>query len=230
MRCRILIALLLAAGIPLPGQGAPATAAPSTALPTLPNDPRAFLAAAAPRYDFNDPTLKPWHLKVSYQLYGEDGKPTEQGTFKYWWASPTDYRSTWTRPSATHTDWHTADGKHLYHLSGETLNFFEFKLQAALLSPLPGPADLDPAKVRLDRREQKLGGPEKYPCVMVIPLMPQHWQIQEVPHGLFPTYCFAPDQPALVASYSFGTLAMGFAHIARTQGRYLPMETAFYED
>jgi hypothetical protein len=45
----------------------------------LPKDPRAMLAAAAPFYDFNDPALKPWHLKGTYQLYDENGKPRGAG-------------------------------------------------------------------------------------------------------------------------------------------------------
>jgi hypothetical protein len=55
--------------------------------PGLPQDPREIFAAAAPFYDFNSPDLKPWHLKATYQLYDEKGKPGEQGTYEYWWAS-----------------------------------------------------------------------------------------------------------------------------------------------
>jgi TonB family protein len=223
MRIRLLIVLLLGASFSLQGQ------TPSSAKPELPKDPRALFADAAPFYNFSDPSLKPWHLKASYQLYDENGKPAQQGTYEYWWASPSVYRSTWTRSDASHTDWQTADGKHLYQASGERLSFFEYKLQTALLSPLPDAADLDPAKFRLQRDAEKLGGPDKYPCIMVIPLMPQHGQLQSVPFGLFPTYCFAPSQPVLMDSFSFGTVATQFNRIAKVQGRYLPLEISFYE-
>jgi hypothetical protein len=63
----------------------------------LPKDPREIFAAAAKSYDFSDASLKPWHLKASYQLYKQNGKPTAQGTYEYWWASPKTYRSTWMR-------------------------------------------------------------------------------------------------------------------------------------
>jgi len=191
-------------------------------------DPRAILAAAAPYYDFADPALKPWHLRATYQLYDEDNKPKEQGTFEYWWASPKVYRSTWARPSATHTDWQTVDGKHAYIVTGDGLDFFEYKVQSALLSPLPVSGDLDTTKIRLDRQEMKFGA-AKLPCVMVIPLMPQHGQLQEVPLGLFPTYCFDPNLPALRISYSFGTMAEGFNSIVEMQARFLPKEIAFFE-
>src|ERR1039458_3366375 len=107
-----------------------------SAAPGLPKDPRAIFAAAAPFYDFTSPELKPWHLKATYQLYDEKGKPSEQGTFEYWWASPTVYRSTWTRPSATRTVWYTADGNYAQKESGERLSIYEARLSSDYLSPL----------------------------------------------------------------------------------------------
>jgi len=222
MRRTTFLALFLAAALHSFAQTAPTT--PSE----LPKDPRELLALAAPYYNFNDPSLKPWHLKATYQLYDDKGQPTEQGTYEYWWASPKVYRSTWTRPGATHTDWYTADGKHAYESTGGGLSFFEYKLQSSLLSPLPQSGDLDPAKVRLDREEVKLGN-VKYPCIMVVPLMPQHGQVQIVPLGLFPTECFDPKLPVVLASYSFGTVATSFNKIAKFQGHFLPRELEFYE-
>lgn len=222
MRIQILIALCLA--------GTLAGFAQDMPVPQLSQikDPRAILAAAAPFYDFSDPALKPWYLKATYQIYDDKGNPSEQGTFEYWWASPKVYRSTWTRPSRKHTDWHAADGKYAYETTGEGLSFFEEKLQSALVSPLPESGDLDPAKIRLERQVVKLGT-VKVPCIMVIPLMPQRGQVQEVPLGLFPTYCFDPDLPALRVSYSFGTIAMSLDRIVKVQGRFLPREIRFYE-
>jgi TonB family protein len=194
----------------------------------LPKDPRAVFAAAAPFYDFSDPTLKPWHLKATYQLYDDKGNPSEEGIFEYWWASPNAYRITLSRSGALHTDWYAAEGKHAYLSTGEGLSFFEHKLQSAFLSPLPSAEDLDATKVRLDREELKLGN-AKLPCIMVVPLMPQHGQIQQVPLGLFPTYCFDPNLPALRINYSFGTIATEFNQLVKVQGRMLAKEIAFYE-
>lgn len=222
MRAHILIAVCLAATLACFAQDTP------TPQPSQIKDPRAILAAAAPFYDFSDPALKPWHLKATYQLYDDKGNPTEQGTFEYWWASPKVYRVSWSRPSAKHTDWHAADGKAAYEATGEGIGFFEQKLRSVLFSPLPRSSDLDPAKIRLDRQDVKLGD-VKVPCIMVIPLMPQHGLVQAVPLGLFPTYCFDPRLPALRVSYSFGTIAMSFDRIVKLQGRYLPREIKFFE-
>jgi TonB family protein len=197
--------------------------------PDLPKDPRAVLDLAAPVYDFNDPTLKPWHLKATYQLYDQNGKPSEQGTFEYWWASPKIFRTTWTRPGASHSDWYTADGKYSYKATGGALEYFEYKLQSALLSPLPDPKDLDPAKIRLDRELEPILAGAKSPCIMVVLLMPQHGQLQPVPLGLFPTYCFDSKLPVLRASFSWGAIAMQFNHIAKVQGKYLAEEILLFE-
>ncbi len=222
MRAHILIAVCFTGALASLAQDAPAPQ------PGQIKDPRAILAAAAPFYDFSGPALKPWHLRATYQLFDDKGNPSEQGTFEYWWASPKVYRVSWSRPSAKRTDWHTAGGNSAYETAGDGLSFFEYKLQSALFSPLPESAELDSAKIRLELHDVKLGT-AKVPCTMVIPLMPQHGQIQEVPLGLFPTYCFDPNLPALRASYSFGTIGMSLDHIVKVQGRFLPRETKFYE-
>ena len=189
----------------------------------MPQDPRELFAAAAPLYDFASPDLKPWHLKATYQLYDEKGKPSEQGTYEYWWASPQVHRSNWTRPSATHSDWYTADGKHAHQETGEHIEFFEYELQNVLLSPLPDSSDLNPDKFRLSRETVSSGG-VKLPCVMVSPLMLQSGHKQSIPPGLFPTYCFDPQSPALRARYSFGSFSAEFSNIVNLQNRNLACE------
>jgi TonB family protein len=106
---------------------------------------------------------------------------------------------------------------------------FEYKLQSALLSPLPETGKLDPANTYLDLREVKLDGANKSSCIMVVPKMPQHGHLLEVPLGLFPTYCFDPNLPVLRIVNSLGTVATVFNKIAKVQGCYLPMEFGFLE-
>jgi len=222
MRMLSIAALFLISALPSIGQNV------EESKPTLPKDLRAVFAAAAPFYDFSDPALKPWHLKASYQLYDEKGKPSEQGTFEYWWASPKVFRSSWTRPGASHTDWHTADGQQFSEAAGERIKYFEYRLQAGLLSPMPDSSDMDPAKFQLDL-ELTPHGKEETPCIMVAPIMPQRGQIQTAPMGLFPTYCFDPGLSALRAIGSFGTITTAFDSIVKFQNKYLPKEIAFYD-
>lgn len=222
MRSEVVLALCFVVGF----QGIAQTAGAPTQ--GLPKDPRAIFAAAAPFYDFSDPSLKPFHLKASYQLYDDKGKPTEQGTFEHWWASPNVYRNTWTRAGSTRTVWHTADGKHASKVTGEPLQYFEYRLPSSLLSPLPDSVDLNPEHFRLYKEDKRLGA-AKFPCIMVIPLMPLHAEVQVVPLGLFPTYCFDPQQPLLRAEFSFGTVAVAYNKIAKVQGKFLALDIVFYE-
>jgi TonB family protein len=161
-------------------------------------------------------------MKVSYQLYDENGKPSDQGTYEYWWASPDTYRSSWTRPGLSQTDWHV-NGQHSHAGEGQPLSFFERRLQSDFLSPLPKPQSLDPEKVRFDKEEQKFGS-LKLPCVMVIPRMPLHAHTEQVPLGQFPTYCFSPDSPILRAYYAYGATSVIYNRVVMVQGVYLPKE------
>jgi TonB family protein len=201
---------------------------PTPGPPQLPDNPSEVFALAKPLYDFSAPNLKPWHFKASYQLYDEKGDAAEEGTFEYWWVSPQVYRSSWVRPDATHTDWHTADGRHAYLATGQGFDFFENKLQSALLSPLPDDKELDPAHIHLDRQSISPGG-IKLTCIMLLPKTLFHGQAQVVPFGLFPTYCFDSRLPTLRVSYSLGSLTMEFNSIVQIQNHYLAKKLQFSE-
>jgi TonB family protein len=214
MRLPYFCALYLA--VVLPGFAQTAT----NAEPGLPKDPREIFAAAAPFYDFTSPDLKPWHLKATYQLYDEKGKPSEQGIYEYWWASPQVYRSSWTRPSATHTEWHMENGTHAYESTGEPINLFEYSLQTALLSPLPRHADLDPAKFRLED-EGAIANRSEGHCITIVPRTNQDDFRSRPTNGPFPTYCFEPQRPVLQSVFSFEQVLTQYSDVVTTQSKYL---------
>lgn len=211
MRAQILVAVFLLGAFAASAQDTPVPQ------PGQLKDPRAILAEAAPFYDFNDPALKPFHLKATYQLYDENGKPSEQGTFEYWWASPKVHRASWSRPSATRTDWHTADDKEAYVETGEHLGYFENGLRSNLLSPLPSTEAINPSKIHLIRNDVKLGG-TRFPCVSEAPLKGD----EPSDFRLLPTKCFDPTLPALRFEFnSQGVVATNFDNLARFQGKFL---------
>jgi TonB family protein len=195
----------------------------------MPSDPQAVLATAAPHYDFSSPALKPWHLRLSYQTYDDNGKPAKQGAYEYWWVSPKVYRSTWTRGGQSYSEWHTADGKSFYAGSDMELDFFEYQLPSDLFSPLPAPQDYDASKTYFVKEKEKFGK-SKEPCFMIVPKMPQHERILTVPMGLFPSYCFDEKIPALLAKWSFASLTIGFGSLVEFQGLYLPRQILMYEN
>ena len=58
----------------------------------------------------DDSQLKPWHLKMSFQLYDAKGNPTEKGTIEKWWAELSREKTVYTSPSYTSTEIRTKDG------------------------------------------------------------------------------------------------------------------------
>jgi TonB family protein len=208
------------------GQGGSAVDFPSVPIST--QDPRGFFDAALSSENIRDPRSKPWHLKADYQLYDQRGKPTEQGTFEYWWVSSNVFRSTWTRPDATHSDWDTEDGRFFFESSGEAINRFEYKLEDALLPPLPIPGDLDPKRSWLVREDVSMAA-GKAACIMIVPRMPFEGRVLKVPRGMFPTYCFDLNLPVLRASYSEGAIGMEFNQIVKIHEHYAPREIVLLE-
>jgi hypothetical protein len=209
---RVMIALVLAAAV----SGLAQTADSPTA--GLPQDSGGVFAAVAPNYDYSG--LKPWHLKATYQLYDDAGKPTEQGTYEYWRASKQVYRSSWTRGSVTYTEWHTADGKVARQGGSEALNYFEYKLETALISPLTAAGRLDPAKFRLD--ENAVTEPHSVvSCYSAAPIEAKDVPPPAKTFWLFPTYCFNTKLHLLLGIDDFGTQTMKFYDFKQIEGKYL---------
>ena len=193
----------------------------------LPGQPEKVFEVAAPLYDYSSPDLKPWHLKLSYQVYNEKGEPREPGTYEYWWASPDTYRSTWKRGTAEHTDWHM-QGKHSWFQSGPSPEFYEWKIQSDIFEALPKPEDLNSKKVWFQRETKKIGN-AKLPCIMVAPQMQLHGQVQTLPLGEFPTYCFEPTKPLLRVYFSYAGMSVIYGELEKVQGRILPKEFSVYD-
>jgi TonB family protein len=214
MRTTFSLALCFALVVPCVAQQT------STPPPGLPSDPHAILEAARPLYDFSASDLKPWHLKMNYQLYDEKENPTEQGTFEYWWASPQVHRTSWSHGSTSYTFWHLAGPGTAYLGSSETLTYAESKLEEALFSPLPTESTVDSDKTQLEKRTFGKA-PNTFQCVMVGPRMKE---TSEAPISLFPTYCFASSQPALLAYFSYAQPTVEFDRITKVQNRYLPKQ------
>jgi TonB family protein len=184
--------------------------------------PRAVFASIAPYYDYMDPSLKPWHVKIDYQLYDQKGNPSENGVFEYWWASPKVYRMTWTRGQSIHTDWHSADGRHLTKTTGEPLGLYDFWLQTAFLSPLPSPADLDSAKSIIV--DHDLGSNGHVRCMMVVPFEVTESVARTLPFGTFPEYCVNKALPLLLGYSEFGNIQIRCVDFTQMQGKSMPRE------
>ena len=213
MRTLIAFTLLLA----LLSPGFSQTAANAGA--GLPKGPSEILAAAAPFYDFSSPELKPWHLKASYQLYDDQGKPTDQGVWEFWWMSPKVHRSTWTRSGAEHTEWSTALGALYRKDSGSPLRYFEREMQR-ILFPFPTRDALKSGGMKLDLKMPPAAKPE-LTCVSTTVQSLVDGKLQESPNATY--YCLDPATLELRAVYD-NQFKKEFSQLENMQGRYLPRQ------
>jgi TonB family protein len=146
----------------------------------------------------DDAEMKPWHLKMSFQLFDEKGKPTETGAIEEWWSAPSMHKTIYTSPSYTSTEVQTKDG--LYRSKGAATvpNLLQLALQQ-VVHPMPTEGDIADSKP--DMRTEKV---DKTPmdCIM---LSQPIKNIAYPPLGLFPTYCFDRDKDSLRISYDFGS-------------------------
>jgi TonB family protein len=178
-------------------------------------DPAALverLHRATAANSIDDPQLKPWHLKLSFELYDAKGNPTEKGTIEKWWAEPSKEKTVYTSPSYTSTEIRTKDG--LYRSKGTS--YVPGSLELILrqvIHPMPSERDISDSKP--DLRKEAIG---KIPmdCVM---LAQQIKNVAYAPLGLFPTYCFDHDKDSLRVSYDFSSQLIARNKIGTFQQR-----------
>jgi TonB family protein len=157
---------------------------------------RLHQAEASSSLDTGD--LKPWHLKLNVQLFGDKSQPTEQGTIEEWWTSPSSYQIAYTFPSYTAVELRSLTGLSRTKDAGTPPSLFNLLLDQ-VVHPMPGAKDINGSIP--DLRKETFG---KVPleCIML------DQKIQNVtfpPFGLFPTYCFDPGKPSLRLRYNLGS-------------------------
>jgi TonB family protein len=164
----------------------------------------------------NDPQLKPWHLKLSFQLFDEKGKAGEKGEIEEWWASPSSYKTVYTSPSYTSTEVQTTDG--LYRSKGaSSVPALLHLIRRQVINPMPSEEEIADSKPDLHRNF----GAAKVDCIMLVQSVKN---LASPPLGLFPTYCFDHDQDSLRIIYDFGSQLTTRSRIGIFQGRKVVIE------
>ncbi len=80
--------------------------------------------------------VKPWHIKATFQLFGDDGVVTEEGTYEEFWASPFQFKRTFTGKSFSQTAYGSQKGVLLASTTGETPDLL-LAARNNLVSPMP---------------------------------------------------------------------------------------------
>jgi TonB family protein len=175
---------------------------------------------AAESSSIDDPALKPWHLKLTFQLFDKKGALAEEGTIEEWWYGGNDKR-VYTSPSYTATE--IRREKDLYRTAGQpSAPYILDLLRAEVVHPLANDAEVKDSVP--DQRVESFGK-VKLDCIML-----DH-KIKNVaypPLGLFPTYCLDQDQDRLRVSFRYGAENVTRNTIGRFQGRGIPIDTVVY--
>ena len=161
--------------------------------------------------------VQPWHLKVTFDLFREDGVSEESGTLEEWWAAPD--RSRIVISSPTYSAIQTSNGNQLFRSTGKAR---PPQLIADLLrqvtQPLPDASFVQDARPLLQK--SRVGAVE----LECITLGNDPVQGLGTPCGLFPTYCFDAGSLNLRISYSNGTSVVIRNHVTRFQNKAIARE------
>jgi TonB family protein len=140
--------------------------------------------------------MKPWHLKITVQLFDDKGNASDHGTIEEWWNGAGADRREYATTAYTATE--IRQGRDLYRADGTNAPpYYLDLLRAQTVHPMPKPAEVQSASPELKKVNF---GKVPLECVMLSQPMKQIM----VPMGLFPTYCFDPGKEILRASFEFG--------------------------
>ena len=163
------------------------------------------------------PGLKPWHLKMTVQLFDEKGKPSDEGTIEEWWSSSdldrreyitNGYKATEIRHGAT-----------VYRTKGADLpSFYLEKLREQVVHPIP-PTRPDAPPIKPDLRKLNVGK-VALECISLRPAKGE-WN---APLGSSPAYCLDAGTDSLRMTVFLTSLAIARNSIGRFQGREVSVD------
>ncbi|MBB5056652.1 hypothetical protein HDF16_001337 [Granulicella aggregans] len=176
---------------------------------------------AAEMSSLDDPALKPWHLKVTFQLLEKKGPTTEEGTIEEWWSGESDKRI-YTSPSYNATEirrdnevYRTKDQSPTPYLLG--------LLRDEVVHPVADDAEVNDAVPEL---HVEGFGKVKLDCIM---LNRQVRNLAYPPLGMFPTYCLSQDTDRLRGSLRNGSENVARNAIGMFQGRAVAVDLSVSE-
>lgn len=136
--------------------------------------------------------VQPWHLKASYEVFGDDGKSQYKGTYEEWWVSEKQYRRNYQSPPFSQTEYGTEKGGFRTQNPDWPQGPVAL-IRKALVDPLPSNDEIENATPKI--AEKTLGG-AKFWCVSLQPRHPR-------PDASFPSYCLEPERAVVRLTTGF---------------------------
>jgi TonB family protein len=196
-----------------PASAAPATQAtptPSPAEVTTPTDPKERMELAQKVNGLHGLDM-PWHLKASYEVFGIDGKSTDNGTFEEWRVNNKQYRVALHSPTISAEEYGTDHG--VFRTGDQSWPGRPLSLIARMIMrPVPPPEQ--PDKIVLQNYERSVGK-QKLQCTALI-----HREAKQTMQDAA-SYCFASANAVLFYSGTSNKMFQTvFEHISIVHGQY----------
>jgi TonB family protein len=182
-----------------------------------PAELQANLQKAAVASSPNTTDIKPWHMKISAQLFDLTGNSTGTGTIEEWWMAPGNEKRVFAFPDYQGTEILTTDG--VYRSAGLASEpMWIAALVDQIVDPMVAQQKLSGAKPT--GRTLQLGG-VTLPCVM---LAKPNSRVATPPIGFYPSWCTEPGKDSIRVSLDNGGEAIIRNGISAFQGKSIPME------
>ena len=177
----------------------------------------ANLQKAAADSSPNTAGLKPWHLKMTAQLFDWKGNSSGSGTIEEWWMAPGNEKRVFAFPDYQGTEIVTSDG--IYRSTGLASEpMFISLLVSQMVDPTMAQEKVTGGKPTA--RTLQLAG-ITMPCIM--DAKPNN-RVADPPIGLYPTWCTEPGKQAIRVFLDNGGVAVVRNAISSFQGKDIPME------
>lgn len=182
---------------------------------------QANLKKAADASSPNASGLKPWHMKMSAQLFDWKGVSTGTGTIEEWWMAPSNEKRVFSFPDYKGTEIIASDG--VYRTAGlNSEPLFVSDLIDQFVNPMVEQDKMSAAKAVPTARSMQLGG-VTLPCIM---LMKPNSRVDNIPIGFYPSWCMEPGKDTIRVFVDDGGVSVVRNGISAFQGKDVPLEFA----
>lgn len=181
----------------------------------MPHSPADILELASAMNGLDVPSTKPWHVKLTWDEFDEDGDNVHSGTLEEFYVNPRKYRRTYTGDTLNQTDVATESG--LYRDGDQRWpGPVELQVRSEVLQPL-SLALRDQRNIRLDKIDWRVGA-SKLPCVVL-----RRTDMTVSDNGL-QKFCFDPGTVLLRYIKGRGWDETTCNNFVLFQDRYVPVD------
>lgn len=169
-------------------------------------DPRHRILDTSHSTRINDVDMKPWHLKVKFELRGHDGKVSNEGVLEEWFAGLTLWKLRVESPSYSATVIENRNGD-FRTIGAGPIPLRLRAIEEDIVYPMPMGENLADAvphasRIKLDKTSLD--------CIQLTE--------SPIPASLSPTFCFDPGDGDLRAIFSHGSWSLIRNKVGQFQG------------